>query len=252
MARKRKHSLDRLVFERMNEQEATHWWFKARRDIIRTVVGNMSLQSDANILEAGCGTGGNLEMLMRFGKLDAFEFDEIAREISEEKSGLKVPHGALPDAIPFEGKTYDLIGLFDVLEHIKDDGATLTELGKRLNQDGRIFVTVPALPWLWSRHDERHHHFRRYTKKSLRQVANIAGLEVEKCFYFNGLLLPVAMGLRALKSILRSDAPDDTMPSPWLNKALYNVFSFERHLIGRIPMPIGLSVGALLKRKTAP
>lgn len=241
--------MDRLVYERMNEQEATHWWFKARRDIIRTTIDRIiGIDTGADILEAGCGTGGNLEMLAKFGSLDAFEFDEIAREISAEKSNLDVPFGALPDQIPFADKTYDLIGLFDVLEHIEDDEETLKQLGSRLNSDGKIFVTVPALPWLWSRHDERHHHFRRYTRKTLRQTAKLAGLEVEKCFYFNGLLLPVAIGLRGLKALLRNDSPDDTMPSPWLNKALYTVFSSERHLIGRIPMPVGLSVCAILKR----
>lgn len=241
--------MDRLVYERMNEQEAVHWWFTARRKIIGATIERLIKPSpEADILEAGCGTGGNLEMLMGYGTLDAFEFDSVAREIAAEKSQLEVPFGTLPDDIPFGSKTYDLIGLFDVLEHIEDDEATLAQLGKRLKSDGKILVTVPAFPWLWSQHDERHHHFRRYTRKSLKTVAENNGLKVEECFYFNSLLLPVAIGLRALKAITRSDAPDDTMPSPWLNKLLYTVFSWERNFIGRIHLPLGLSVCAVLKQ----
>jgi SAM-dependent methyltransferase len=241
--------MDRLVYDRMNQQEAVHWWFVARRDLIRTTIERLiPLPKGGEILEAGCGTGGNIAMLMSLGHLDAFEFDEQARVIASEKGKCQIAYGALPDDIPFAGKSYDLVGLFDVLEHIQDDQATLAGLGARLRPGGKLLVTVPALPWLWSKHDVRHHHFRRYTRKSLRKVAEAAGLQVEQSFYFNTFLLPVAMALRGIKALTRSQAPDDTLPGPGLNKALYTVFSSERHLIGRLRMPIGLSVCAILVR----
>lgn len=241
--------MDRLVYERMSEQEATHWWFAARRDIISQTIRKFSrLTDEARLLEAGCGTGGNLQMLSQFGNLDAFEFDLSARECAESKSGMSVPFGALPDQLPHGDKRYHLIGLFDVLEHIEDDVGSLASLAARLEPEGRILVTVPAFNWLWSRHDERHHHFRRYTRKSLRKTAEEAGLDVVYSFYFNALLLPVAIATRALKTVLRSDNPDDVMPSPWLNKALYRVFSSERHLVGTMRMPVGLSVCAVLTK----
>lgn len=240
--------MDRSVYARMDEQEANHWWFKARRDIIRAVMQRVvDLPENATILEAGCGTGGNLQMLSEFGDVDAFEFDDSAREIAAEKSGQVIPFGALPEGIPFAGKTYDLIGLFDVLEHVEDDEGALRALGQHLSTDGVILVTVPAFQWLWSKHDVSHHHFRRYSRASLRKAAQAAGLEVAQCGYFNSFLLPVAIGLRALKRLIRSDAPDDTMPAPGLNRALYNVFSSEQHLLGRIRMPAGLSVMAILR-----
>lgn len=241
--------MDREVFERMNEIEAVHWWFAARRDIITATIERIvKLPESADILEAGCGTGGNLAMLARHGKVDAFEYDAEARNIAAEKSGLPVEAGALPNDLPYGAKTYDLIGLFDVLEHIEDDHATLVELGKRLKEGGKIMVTVPAFPWLWSKHDESHHHFRRYTKASLRKAAADAGLTVEKTFYFNSFLLPVAIGLRALKALLGRRTPDDSLPSPWLNTLLRKVFASERHLVGRIGLPVGLSVCAIISR----
>ena len=239
--------MDRAVYERMDALEATHWWFAARRDIIRAIIErHVPLPEDARVLEAGCGTGGNLQMLSEFGHLDAFEYDAAAREAAERKSGMKIPFGALPDDIPFDTTSYHMIGLFDVLEHIEQDLPALKSLGGRLAPDGRIVVTVPAFPWLWSKHDERHHHFRRYTKASLSAVAEAAGLEVERSFYFNSFLFPAAVGARAAKAIVRSDTPDDARPAEWVNSMLYNVFSFEKRLVGRVPMPAGLSLGAVL------
>jgi len=244
--------MDRLVYDRMDALEEAHWWFAARRDIIAKIIGRLAkLPARPRILEAGCGTGGNLALLSSFGEVDAFEYDAEAASRAERKSGLSVPFGALPDQIPHGDTSYDLIGLFDVLEHVEDHVGTLRALGGRLGPNGRVIVTVPALPWLWSKHDERHHHFRRYTRRSLRKAAEEAGLQVDRSFYFNSFLLPVAMGLRAAKAALGKDAPDDTMPSSRLNRALYNVFSSERHLIGRVSLPVGLSVCAVLKRGDA-
>lgn len=242
--------MNRLVYHRMDQLEAEHWWFSARRNIIQTVIERLiAPTSQAQIMEAGCGSGGNLAMLRSLGDLDAFEYDEEARGRAAEKSGMDISYGALPDAVPFGKKNYDLIGLFDVLEHIEEDSASLRALGDRLNDRGRILLTVPAYQWLWSKHDVRHHHFRRYSKRHLQIVAEEAGLEVEHAFYFNTLLFPVALSLRGLKALLRSEAPDDDMPGPAVNAALKRVFQSERALIGRVPMPFGLSLCAILKTR---
>ena len=244
--------MDRAVFDRMDSQEEVHWWFSARRVMIRTAIERLiDLPAEPRLLEAGCGTGGNLEMLSDFGALRAFELDAPARERATEKSGIAVAEGALPDNVPFEGEVFDLIGLFDVLEHVEQDEAALAALGERLASNGKILLTVPAFPWLWSAHDERHHHFRRYTRNSIGEVAGRAGLTVARSFYFNTALFPVAVAARAIKRATSSDAPDDTLPGPFVNGALRTVFAAERHLVGRVSMPVGLSLCAILKAKVA-
>jgi len=239
--------MDRAVFERMAAQEEVHWWFAARRTIIRTVIDRMIDLPDApRILEAGCGTGGNLGMLGAYGTVRAFELDHDVRATATQKSGVAVAEGALPGPLPFKTEAFDLIGLFDVLEHVEDHEASLAALRSKLATDGRILMTVPAFPWLWSAHDKRHHHFRRYTRRSLGTVANAAGLRVERSFYFNSALFPVAVAGRAIKSALRSDAVDDALPGPLVNRALRGVFAAERHLVGRLALPFGLSLCAIL------
>ena len=243
--------MDREVFQRMQDLETRHWWFLARRQIIREVIHRYaSTGQGARLLEAGCGTGGNLMMLSAFGHVDAFELDDQSRAAASVQGGMEVLPGSLPNEIPFDGITYDVIGLFDVLEHVEPDADALASLRSRLRPGGAIVLTVPAFPFLWSRHDETHHHFRRYTKTTLAKTADRAGLLVERSFYFNTALFPVAVLMRGLKKLVGSDVPDDEMPPAWLNTAMYRVFAAERHIVGRVPVPFGLSLGAVLRVST--
>lgn len=239
--------MDRAVYSRMAEQEQTHWWFAGRREIISALIAREAgLPSSPRILEAGCGTGGNLAMLGRLGRLEAFEFDPEARRLAE-LHGFPVTFGALPDQIEEPDGAYDLVGLFDVLEHIEDDVGSLKALGAKLNGTGTLLVTVPAMPWLWSSHDETHHHYRRYTRTSLTQAIRAAGLEPAKVGYFNTLLFPLAVAQRGLDKLTGAHSPTDLMPSPALNAVLGAIFRTERHWAGRVPMPFGLSLFAIVK-----
>jgi len=231
----------------MSAQEQDHWWFVARRAIIDSLVRtNIALPADARILEAGCGTGGNLALLVQYGALDAMEYDAGARALAASRGLCRVVAGALPDAIGFGDTRYDLIALFDVLEHIEEDEASLSALGARLAPNGRLLLTVPAAPWLWSEHDVLHHHKRRYTHDGLLKVVAAAGLQVEASGHFNSLLFPLAVAQRFAHQLLRRDTPLDARPSPLVNAALQRIFAAERHLLGRFSLPMGLSLYAVL------
>ncbi len=201
------------------------------------------------MLEAGCGTGGNLQMLSKFGTLEAFELDDEARAIAAAKMPINIRSGILPHGIPYKPGAFDVVTAFDVIEHVEQDVESLAKLGQQLSADGRLFMTVPALPWLWSKHDETHHHFRRYTKASLDAALRQAGLEPVKVSYFNTLLFPLIAGLRlARKKFGLSETADDSMPGAGLNTLLKSIFGLESNFIGRVSMPIGVSLFAVAKR----
>ncbi|WP_336974004.1 class I SAM-dependent methyltransferase [Sphingobium aromaticiconvertens] len=239
--------MDRAAYASMNAQEGEHWWFVARRAIIDSLIAaHIPLGPDARILEAGCGTGGNLALLAHHGTLDALEYDADARALATARGIGRIEAGALPGAIGFGETRYDMIALLDVLEHVDEDVASLGALGERLAAGGRMLVTVPAVPWLWSDHDVLHHHKRRYTQDGLSAVARNAGLTVQASGYFNSLLFPLAMAQRMAHQLLRRAAPLDARPSPTVNAALQRVFAAERHMLGRVNFPIGLSLYAVL------
>lgn len=241
--------MDRDVYMRMDALEEQHWWFSARRGILAEIIQSILTvdKSKAHILEAGCGSGGNIRMLRTFGSVKAFEFDKVARETAIRKCGIEIAPGALPNNLPYVGEKFDLIGIFDVLEHVEKDVESLDALARRLASGGKILVTVPAFPSLWSEHDVTHHHFRRYTRKSLAEVAKKAGLKVSYVSYFNFFLYPAAIVTRALKRLAGRKTPDDALPGVSLNRILKCIFGLERYLLGRMSFPVGLSLVAVLE-----
>jgi SAM-dependent methyltransferase len=216
--------------------------------ILQAVISKLEIPPSARILEVGAGTGGNLEMLSQFGAVDALEMDATARAIAERKSHgrFRLRPGRCPDDLPFDGEQFDLICLFDVLEHIAEDTQTLVQLRRLLVQGGRILVTVPAFGWMWSRHDEFLHHKRRYTGAQLRSVVTAAGLRLDRMSYFNTLLFPLALLTRSLDRLVKPRAvPGTTMAPGLINSTLAWTFRKERFLLGRLNLPFGLSLLAV-------
>jgi SAM-dependent methyltransferase len=239
--------MERVVFERMAEQDEVHWWYVARRRILhRLIAREVKLPKDARILEIGCGTGHNFAMLSRFGRLDAVEVDNEARALASRRLGHAVGSAPLPDLTGIPDRTYHLIALLDVLEHVDEDRAALERIATKLAPEGRILVTVPAYSWMWSAHDIAHHHKRRYSKQALRGVVEAAGLRAVRLGYFNSLLFPVAAVVRIAGNVLGRTGSDDKMPPAPLNRIFQTIFGLESYLVGRVPLPAGVSLFALL------
>jgi SAM-dependent methyltransferase len=242
--------MDRAVFDRMAEQDQVHWWYVARRKILAALIAREAdLPADARILEIGCGTGHNFEMLKRFGRLDALEVDEEARALASKRLGQAVGDAPLPDLPGIPDGSYDLVALLDVLEHVDNRAESLRSIAGKLRPDGKILITVPAYQWMWSAHDLAHHHKLRYSKKGLRRDAEAAGLRVRKLGFFNSLLFPVAAAVRLLGNLAGKTSSDDKVPPAPLNAMFEKIFGLERHLIGRMPFPAGVSLFALLSTR---
>lgn len=239
--------MERVVYDRMAELDGVHWWYRARRDILASLIGRrVKLPEGARILEIGCGTGHNVLMLKRFGAVDAIEIDPAARALAEQRLGKQVGSAPLPDLPGVEDGAYDLVALLDVLEHVEEDVPALRSIARKLKPGGRILITVPAHPWMWSAHDVVNHHKRRYTKQTLRKAVADAGLRLRLMSWFNSLLFPLAAAARLAGRITGKEDSDDTLPPRPVNAVFEFVFGLERHAIGRISLTPGVSLVAIV------
>jgi SAM-dependent methyltransferase len=238
--------MERIVYKQMAELDQQHWWYRARREVLAALIERTTkLPARPKILEIGCGTGHKLAMLAKFGDVDALELDDEARAIAEQRAGRAVMSAPLPELKDVKRRHYDLIGAFDVIEHIDDDDAAIASMAARLKSGGMLVVTVPAHGWMWSAHDVVNHHKRRYSKRSLKRLIDASPLKLDKIGYFNSLLFPVAVAERMVSKARGKAEADLKLPPHLLNTALERTFATERHLIGRLPLPPGLSLFAV-------
>jgi len=156
--------------------------------------------------------------------------------------------GWLPDNIPYNEK-FDLICMFDVLEHIQDDKKALIKIAGLLKPAGTLIITVPAYSWLYGAHDKMLHHFRRYSKNTLNEIINYSDLKVLKSSYFNTLLFPLVILARLTDMLKNSDASIGySTPNNIVNHLFYRVFSIETILLNKTNLPFGASIVAVCRK----
>ena len=240
------------AYRKMAATEDEHWWFCGRRAIGEAVIRGLDLPKDARILEIGAGTGGNIAMLEKFGEVEAVEMSDLARQIAWEKTGRNFLYGYLPDNIPVSPDSFDLVCLFDVLEHVAEDEASLVSMRRLLKPDGKIVLTVPAHQWLWSTHDVGLHHMRRYSRELLKERIERAGYRIDKLTYTNAALFPVAALARLADRLRGSNAASgQAMPPAPVNAAMKAMFSAESLIVPNASLPFGVSLLAVFGKDEA-
>jgi len=235
--------MNEAEFHKNFELEQRHWWFKGRRAVLRSMLNSFAIPSDSRILEVGCGTGGNLSMLGEYGQVEAMEYDTLALEFAKRKNPkLSILQGELPDRIPYEDETYDLVCAFDVLEHIQDDFKAVAALVRKLKSGGILFCTAPANQWMWSRHDEVNHHFRRYSLSNFEALFKQSGVNFVHASYYNTVLFPVIATVRLLGVGEDDGGSNLNQQGQVSNTILTHVFSLEKRFVPKFRMPFGVSV----------
>lgn len=242
--------MDLELEQETHDLEESHWWYRERRRMIAGVLERTALPAQARILDAGCGSGRNMELLARFGAPTGVEPAQQSVEMARARGVGPVVQGSLDARLPFGSDSFDLVVCLDVLEHIADDRAALGELRRVTAADGRLLVTVPAHRWLWGAHDDLSGHQRRYTRASLLSVAAAAGWRPLWVTGFNAALLgPIAVARAADRAIgrLRPARSDLGRTPRSLDRVLGTVLGTEARIIGSgRSLPFGVSIVVLL------
>lgn len=229
------------------EEDRVHWWFRGRLAVITAALERALPRRPVRLLEVGCGTGNVLGALGRFGEAVGME-THPALAGAARAAGLDVREGRLPGDLVVPPGWADVVLALDVLEHLDDEAAALATARQALAEGGLLLVTVPAYQWLWSGHDVALGHYRRYTASRLRAVVEHAGFRVLRLSYFNTLLFPALVLLRAWKRLVGDTTHDLRRPPPAVNRGLALVFALERHVVGRCVLPFGGSLLLLARR----
>lgn len=236
----------------MLEVDEHHWWYRGRRTIIRSELARLPLRRPAVVLDAGCGSGRTMAELVQFGEVHGLELDPEAAELARSRGHGEVHTGRLEE-LPWPPSTFDLITCLDVIEHTPDDRATLLSLREVCKPGGWLLLTVPAYQALWSLHDVANHHYRRYSRASLRGVSLAAGWRVARISSFNSLLLAPAAAVRLaqrrrLRNFDGSYTPELKLGPAWLNGVLERPMRAEARWLARgRTLPAGLSLLAVLQ-----
>jgi len=242
--------MDEALLLGFSEIEHVHWWFVTRRHIVEQAIGT-DITDGSRILEVGCGTGDFLRRLRELfphAIVNGVEPSDAAVQLARRR-GCSVACGTL-EAVPSSGSyPADLLVALDVLEHCEDDGAALQSAVSAMSVGGRLVLTVPALPSLWSPHDDLNRHYRRYTAPRLARALAAAGLEIERLTYFNTLLLPAAYLTRLASRLTHSRTLSGVeLPSRWVNTGLTALFSLEVGILRHIDLPVGMSLLAVARK----
>lgn len=205
--------------------------------------------TNISILNVGIATGATSIMLEEFGSVTNLEYDKDCCDFVQKELNMEVTQASLTD-LPYKDNTFDMICAFDVIEHIEDDSAAVSEINRTLKSSGQFVITVPAFMMLWSHHDVVNHHYRRYTARSLKDVMS-KRLSIQYLSYFNTLLFPPIAAFRILSRIFKNKKAGASTGSDFeimksegiINDMFYNIFLTERAAIKRlVSLPFGVSL----------
>jgi SAM-dependent methyltransferase len=236
----------------MDEVEGSHWWFVGRRKILESFLDSIvqklpSGPSALRILDVGCGTGANIEMLSQYGKSEGVDVSDDALEFCRRK-GLNAQKG-LAETLPYGNETFDLTTALDVIEHLDDDVAGLKEMYRVTKSGGYSLIFVPAFMWLWGVQDDISNHRVRYTRSQIVDRLEKAGYTVERATYANWTFFtPILAGRTLMKLTGVKPESENNINISALNGIFGSVFGAERFWLRNFDFPFGVSIVALAKK----
>lgn len=244
--------MEKHEYDTMAQVERHHWWYAGMRHIADTFLAH--IPQPHLIVDAGCGTGGNLVWLSTYGRAIGFDMSPDALAYTHA-AGLTVCRASI-DAIPIASASADVVTSFDVIYHraVRDDAAAVRECARILKPGGSLLLRVPANDWLRGHHDERVHTARRYSQAQVEALCRQAGLVVQRMSYANTVLFPIAVlqRLREQGTGHILEQSDLTTPSRLTNLVGRIALGIEAFLLSvGVRMPYGVSLLCLAQRPLA-
>lgn len=231
------------LYEFHKLEQEKNWWFKARKNIVTRTLNKHLSKNINKILEIGCGYGIMTNMLNNYGMVDGIEpYADCYNYLKENVKGNFIKKNISDYNTR---KKYDVVALFDVLEHIKEESKTVSKINSLLKPKGKVILTVPAYMFLWSHHDDTNKHYRRYTKTSLKKLFEKNGFKIKKISYFNTILFPLAF----VQKITQNKKSKTYNPNKILNSIFYTFFNIESSIIPNINLPFGVSLLLIAEKK---
>jgi SAM-dependent methyltransferase len=231
----------------MYASEEKHWWYVGMRRITERIMDRaLARRNNLQILDAGCGTGKNLELLGRYGIVTGIDFSEEAITFLRQRGSTRVLRSSV-EALPFPDASFDVVTSFDVLCHrsIHDPQQVVDEFRRVLRPGGVLFLRLPAFEWLRGRHDVAVHTARRFTAPQVANALVTSGFEAQNSSYANSALLPVAIVRRLVDRWLGARGDDLTLPPAPINWLMGLILSAEAPFVSRGALPAGVTVVAL-------
>lgn len=238
--------------------ETRHFWFRGLRAFIAPLIRSaLAGRQSPRILDCGCGTGANLELLGRFGRAFGFDLSEVASQIARAAGRTSVARATIT-AAPFPCDSFDLATSFDVLYALDDgDAATaVAEMFRVLKPGGHVLINVAAMPMLTGDHSVLSRERRRFTRDSLRALLEPAGFSIRRMTYTNATLfvpLVVVRGFHRWRGLAREAEAEHeiAVPPAFLNGALTAVLWLESVWLRAIDNPFGSSLLCLARKPDA-
>jgi SAM-dependent methyltransferase len=229
--------------------QADYWWYRVRGSLLETVLGPYA-QGAADVLDVGSADGPSVSWLRG---------QRMHVTLDLDPRGLKPGFGVCGSALqlPFADESFDVVGAFDVVEHLDPEHVGIAELSRVLRPGGRLLISVPAYQWAWSDFDEHNGHYRRYTRQRATAALEQGGLEVLRSTYAFASTFPFfaaeRLARRAKQAVSRQsvDAADIVpLPSspPAVDRFLHALGRLDGRMLAKRDLPFGSSVVVAARR----